>query len=142
MKKLIIFILFFAVGLTAKSQTTFNKLYTPFPNNPYSPFVLTSIAKNGTNYVAAGCGYDTINNNNQSLIFLKIDSLGNVCRKSSFTKTGWNYYPGVQTLINSKRGGYLYIGQKDTANKNPEQLLIRFDENLDTLKPIIYIEKV
>ena len=134
MKKIFLLIsIILIVKLTLSQTTTYNKLYAVYPNNPNYTFTSSSIINNGYKYFIVGCGRDTINSNFQSLIFCKLDSAGNVNMKFMLTKTGWNYYPEVQTLIKSRNGGFLYLGQKDTANYNPEHILIRFDDNLDTI---------
>jgi hypothetical protein len=122
------------VNLFGYSQTTtFNNTYTPFTNGVNSPFVLTSIATFGNSYLAAGVGFDTINNNHQSLFFYKIDSAGNISKIRSFTRNGWNFYENYYSLIKLKNGSYCYIGEMDTAIQNLIHLMIRFDPNMDTL---------
>jgi hypothetical protein len=134
MKKNIAIMILLILGLNTNSQTTtFNKTFSPYPNNPNAPFMLSSIAALGNSYVAAGGGFDTINNNHQSLFFYKIDSAGNISKIRSFTRIGWNYYYNISSLIELKSGGYCYIGNMDTANHNPEHFMIRFDANMDTL---------
>jgi len=134
MKK-VIFLLFFLLSLYKgiSQTTTFNKTYTPYPNNPNTPYVLSSIVAKGNSYFASGGGYDTIYNNYGSLYFCKIDSIGNIAKKISFSRNGWNYYENISSLIELKNGGYCFIGERDTANYNPEHLMIRFDSNMDTL---------
>ncbi len=134
MKKSLSIILLLQLSLYTYSQTTtFNKSFSPYPNNPNAPFVLTSIAAMGNSYVASGGGFDTINSNLQSLFFYKIDSVGNLSKIRSFTRLGWNYYYNISSLIEMKTGGYCYIGEMDTVNNNPVHFLIRFDANMDTL---------
>ncbi|MCX6231454.1 MAG: T9SS type A sorting domain-containing protein [Bacteroidetes bacterium] len=134
MKKILVIIIVILLAKSIICQTlTYNKLYTPYPNNSINTFNASSIINEGSHYFFVGYGNDTINSNFQSLIFCKIDSLGDVSRKFTLTKTGWNYYPEAQTLIKCKNGGFLYLGQKDTLNYNPEHILIRFDDNLDTI---------
>jgi len=134
MKK-VIFLLFFLLSLYKgiSQTTTFNKTYTLYPNNPNTPYVLSSIVAKGNSYFASGGGYDTIYNNYGSLYFCKIDSIGNIAKKISFSRNGWNYYENISSLIELKNGGYCFIGERDTANYNPEHLMIRFDSNMDTL---------
>jgi len=134
MKKIILIAFLLIWGLYANSQTTtFNKIFSPYGNNPNTPFVLTSIAAMGNSYVAAGVGYDTINNNHQSLFFYKIDSSGNISKMRSFTRNGWNFYENISSLIKLQNGGCCYVSEMDTANNNLVHFIIRFDANMDTL---------
>ncbi|MFZ4401642.1 MAG: T9SS type A sorting domain-containing protein [Bacteroidales bacterium] len=134
MKKIFIITSIILITKFSLCQTlTYNKLYTPYPNNSINTFNASSIINDGDHYYFVGYGNDTINSNFQSLIFCKLDSAANVSRKFMLTKAGWNYYPEVQTLKRCRSGGFLYLGQKDTSNFNPEHILIRFDDNLDTI---------
>jgi hypothetical protein len=134
MKKNLFITLLMIWSLFSNSQTTtFNKTFSPYPNNPNTPFLLSSIAAMGNSFIAAGGGFDTINNNYGSLYFCKIDSAGNINKIRIFTRNGWNFYCNYFSLIELKNGGYCYIGDMDTANHNPEHFMIRFDANMDTL---------
>ncbi|MFZ4401644.1 MAG: T9SS type A sorting domain-containing protein [Bacteroidales bacterium] len=134
MKKIIYLILFFISSFNVFSQTTtFNKTYTLYGNDPATGFMASSVISKGNGYIVSGNGYDTINNNYPSLYFYKVDSIGNVSKIRSFTRNGWSHYYNISALIELKNGGYCYIGDMDSANHNPEHLIIRFDANMDTL---------
>ncbi len=134
MKKFIYLLIFFISSFNVLGQTsTFNKTFSPYGNNPNTPYVLSSIVVKGNSYFASGGGYDTIYNNYGSLYFCKVDSIGNIVKKISFSHNGWNYYENISSLIELKNGGYCFIGEKDTANNNPVHFFVRFDVNMDTL---------
>jgi len=140
MKKNILITIFLLLSIYTNCQTTFNKLYSPYGNNPNTSYTLTTILGKGSDYIAAGGGFDTINNNYGSLYFCYIDSIGNIAKITSFTRNGYNYYSNISSLIELKNGGYCFIGEMDTANNNPIHFVIRFDQNMDTLwsKIILY----
>ena len=134
MKKFIYPLIFFISTINGFSQTlSFNKSYALYGNDPSTGFMASSIISKENGYIVSGIGFDTVNNNYQSLYFFNVDSIGTVSNKSYFTRNGWNYYCFFSTLIELKNGGYCYVGEMDTANQNPIHFIIRFDENMDTL---------
>ncbi|NVN94520.1 MAG: T9SS type A sorting domain-containing protein [Bacteroidetes bacterium] len=140
MKKNILITLLLLLSFYTNSQTTFNKLFSFYGNNPYTSITATSIVAKGSDYIISGTLFDTINNNYQTLYFYKLDSIGNIVKITSFTRNGYNYYSNISSLIELKNGGYCFIGEMDTANNNPIHFVIRFDQNMDTLwtKIILY----
>ena len=132
MKKLILISAILFNYVIAHSQTiTYNKLYEPY-HVWESPFIALSILTAGSDKLIAAIGFDTINNNYQSLFFYRIDSVGNASKIISFSRSGYNYYTGINSFIKTRDGGYCCAGDIDTIN-NPIHFIYRFNSNMDTL---------
>ena len=131
----IIFLFFLLLSISALSQTIeINKAIAPYPNTPPStPFIATSIAALGNDYIVGTFGYDTLNNNDQSVVFFKIDTLGNATKKLIFSRNGYYHFMHYSTYISSTQdGGYCTTLIKDT-NSYPESIIVRLNSNFDTL---------
>ena len=86
----IIFLFFLLISITAFSQNIeINRTIDTYPNTSLStPFIATSIAALGNDYIVGAFGYDTLNNNSQSVAFFKIDTSGNATKKLIFSRNG------------------------------------------------------
>jgi len=132
MKKNILITILLLLSFYTNCQTiTFNKLYAPY-HDGNSPFLSNSILSKSGGYLVAASGFDTINNDFQSLFFYKIDSVGNATKIISFSRNGYNYYC-YRSLIETMDSGYCYVTDMDSANINPIHFIIRFNSNMDTL---------
>ncbi len=134
MQRIIITLLLF-ISFTSYSQTIeINKAIAPYPYTPPStPFIANSIATLGNDYVVGTIGYDTLNNNNQSVVYFKIDTLGNATKKLIFSRSGYFHFTHYSTCIYSTQdGGYCTTLIKDT-NSYPESIIVRLNSNFDTL---------
>ncbi len=137
MKKLLLLLLFFNCSFSVFNQTvTYNKLLSPYGNNPNTSAASSSIITKGSGYIISGAIFDTLNNNYQTLFFYKLDSVGSISKTINFSNNGFNYYYNFSSLIETYDGGYCYAGDMDdTTNffNNYVHFLIRFDSNMDTL---------
>ena len=131
----IIFLFFLLLSITAFSQNIeINRTIDTYPNTSLStPFIATSIAALGNDYIVGAFGYDTINNTNQSVVFFKIDTLGNATKKLIFSRNGYFHFMHYSTYIYSTQdSGYCTTLIKDT-NSYPESIVVRLNSNFDTL---------
>ena len=115
-------------------QSSFNKVYAPFGVNPPNNFITATLAACGNGWITAAVGNDTIKPNLQSVIFFKIDSVGNFTRIKNFTPNDgyWNiadYY----TLSNTHDSGFIFTMLSDSTTENHSDIIMRFNSNLDTL---------
>ena len=126
---------FLLLSITAFGQSIeINKAIAPYDNTPPStPFVANSIAALGNDYVVGTVGYDTLNNNNQSVVYFKIDTLGNTEKKLIFSRNGYYHFMHYSTYIYSTQdGGYCTTLIRDT-NYNNKSIIVRLNSNFDTL---------
>ena len=131
----IIFLFFLLISITALSQSIeINKAIAPYPNTSLStPFIATSIAALGNDYIVGAFGYDTLNNNSQSVAFFKIDTSGNATKKLIFSRNGYYHSMFYSTKISiTQDGGYCANLIRDT-NYNNENIIVRLNSNFDTL---------
>jgi hypothetical protein len=131
----IIFLFFLLLSITAFSQNIeINKTIDTYPNTSLStPFIATSIAALGNDYIVGAFGFDTLNNNNQSVAYFKIDTSGNATKKLIFSRNGYFHFMHYSTYISSTQdGGYCTTLIKDT-NSYPESIIVRLNSNFDTL---------
>ena len=77
MRKIIILVLLLNSISGFCQQSSFNKVYAPFGVNPPNNFITATLAACGNGWITAAVGNDTIKPNLQSVIFFKIDSVGN-----------------------------------------------------------------
>jgi len=134
MQKLIITLLLF-VSVTAFSQSIeINKTIDTYPNTSLStPFIATSITALGNDYIVGAFGFDTLNNNNQSVAYFKIDTSGNATKKLIFSRNGYYHSMFSSTKICPMQdGGYCTNLIRDTNYKN-ENIIVRLNSNFDTL---------
>ena len=133
MQKLIITLLLF-ISVSAFSQTIeINKAIAPYLNNPQTNCFAASIAAFGNDYVVGTVGYDTLNNNDQSVAFFKIDTFGNATKKLIFSRNGYYHFTHYSTYIYSTQdGGYCTTLVRDT-NYNNKSIIVRLNSNFDTL---------
>jgi len=135
-KKHILSCLLCIFTLAAISQTTsFNKVFSLYNNNPNTSFISGAIVHDGSGYIVAAKGYDTINNNNNmNLYFFRVDSVGNFKLISKHIKENSSYYSGFGSLIRTKNDGFCFVGDIDSNNMNIGQhFMMRFNSNMDTL---------
>ena len=131
----IIFLFFLLLSITALSQSIeINKAIAPYPNTPPStPFIATSIAALGNDYIVGAFGYDTLNNNSQSVAFFKIDTSGNATKKLIFSRNAYYHSMFYSTKVSTTQdGGYCTNLIRDT-NYNNENIIVRLNSNFDTL---------
>ena len=131
MKKLIIFTLLISVSQLSISQTTFNKNFCLFPNNPYTNSGSTGILSTGSDFIVNGGGFDTLCNNYQSLYFYIFDSIGSLKKTIKFTKDNLSFYFNISSIIQTHDNGYIYAG--DMSSPFSTHILIKFNINMDTL---------
>ena len=133
MQKAIIILLIFLSHIGFCQIIEINKAIAPYPNNSNTPFIANSIATFGNDYVIGTVGYDTLNNNDQSVVFFKIDTLGNTTKKIIFSRNGYYHFMHFSTYISSTQdGGYCTNLVRDT-NYNNENIIVRLNSNFDTL---------
>ena len=131
----IIFLFFLLLSITAFSQNIeINRTIDTYPNTSLStPFIANSIAALGNDYVVGTVGYDTLNNNDQSVVYFKIDTLGNATKKLIFSRNGYYHFMHYSTYIYSTQdGGYCTTLIRDT-NYNNKSIIVRLNSNFDTL---------
>ena len=133
-KKGVMILFLIMICVTAFSQTIeINKAIAPYFNNPNAPFIANSIAPFGNDYVVGTVGYDTLNNNDQSVVFFKIDTLGNATKKLIFSRNGYYHTAYYSTYIYpTQDGGYCTNLVRDTNFKN-ESIIVKLNSNFDTL---------
>ncbi len=134
-KKGVVILFLMMICITAFSQNIeINRTIDTYPNTSLStPFIATSIAALGNDYIVGAFGYDTINNTNQSVVFFKIDTLGNATKKLIFSRNGYFHFMHYSTYIYSTQdSGYCTTLIKDT-NSYPESIVVRLNSNFDTL---------
>ena len=134
MRKIIILVLLLNSISGFCQQSSFNKVYAPFGVNPPNNFITATLAACGNGWITAAVGNDTIKPNLQSVIFFKIDSVGNFTRIKNFTPNDgyWNiadYY----TLSNTHDSGFIFTMLSDSTTENHSDIIMRFNSNLDTL---------
>ncbi len=126
-KSYLLIILFSLLNLYAycQQQISFNKLYN---SNILTKSVGCSIISKNNSYIIQGLELDSI----QRLIFIEIDSIGNLNKIVKINRDSVFYYSGFGTLINTHDSGYCYINVIQTPSKMLH-FMVRFDKNLDTL---------
>ena len=132
-----IYILFLIFNSFCFSQTTrFNYTYTNF----YAAN-LANVYEYNDGYICLGGGRELFNpTGNLRIILFHTDSLGNIIWEKSFGDETYYYYHGTRnSLIENTDGGYSLSGSRNDETNNA-CLLIKFDQNFDTLWTKLYFD--
>ncbi|OFX17934.1 MAG: hypothetical protein A2033_15255 [Bacteroidetes bacterium GWA2_31_9] len=122
-------ILFLSIFIKSNAQTiTFNKfLYDTIPNP------ILNVVSTDMGYVIVGP--ELGNNNTQNIKITFVDLYGNKVSSKTISKDSVDFICGSQnSLIKTIDGGYVLAGsKKDYLAATNSSLLIKFDNNFDTL---------
>ena len=108
-KQLVTIILSILFIGTYCQQITFNRIY--IPDSIYNmESVGHSVINKDHNFIIQAIGL-SIPKTSDKLMFLKLDSLGNITKKTSITKDSIFYPSGYGSLIKTHDNGYCYAGE-------------------------------
>ena len=133
MKKLIVtfFLSILFIGVYSQ-QLTFNRIYIPdsvYYTEPNGHSILC-IDKS---YLIPEISFNS-NTNTGELMFLKLDSLGNIIQTKSFIKDSIYFFSGPGSFIQTNDSDYLYVGQCLLNDLSKSYInIIKLNSNLDTL---------
>ncbi len=131
LKQFIVIVLFYLLPIfTFSQQISFNRIYNPDSTYTITPNAHTVLTSN-SHYILQAYSRK-INTSLYTLMFLVLDTTGNITKEVAFKPDSSGYVSGFGSFIHTHDSGYCYVGNLNYSS-NFYHYIVKLNSNLDTL---------